>query len=133
MFCLVHFFFAFFNAASGQTVYDDWYITFYNIFFTFFPVIFKAFTDWDIKPTDGKLVDELIPFLYKENRDHPIFNYKSYFIEFVRGVIHCIVCFFIQILTLYTAIDSQGNIADLWFLSAILYMSLINVHIILTF
>ena len=129
MFCFVHFFFAIYNAASGQTVYDDWYITFFNILFTFFPIIFKAFTNWDVKQSDGKLVDEFLPFLYKENREHPVFNYKTFLGEFLRGLVHCAISFFIQILTLHTSVDSQGNIADLWFLSAILYINLINVKL----
>lgn len=37
----------FFNAFSGQTCYDDYYITIYNLVFTSWPLIVKALFDKD--------------------------------------------------------------------------------------
>lgn len=47
-FALPHFFFACYNAFSGQTLYDDYYITFFNLIFTSWPVIIRAVFDQDI-------------------------------------------------------------------------------------
>ena len=37
-----HFLFAFYNGYSGQTCYDDMYISYYNLFFTSWPLVIKA-------------------------------------------------------------------------------------------
>ena len=44
----------FLNCASGNSIFDDYYITFYNLFFTAAPLIITATLDWDI--IDRKLV-----------------------------------------------------------------------------
>ncbi|KAM9642236.1 phospholipid-transporting ATPase FetA-like [Trichechus inunguis] len=38
-FTLVHFWYAFFSGFSAQTVYDNWFITFYNLVYTSLPVL----------------------------------------------------------------------------------------------
>jgi len=49
-FTMPQFFFTFFCAYSGQTAYDDWYITFYNMFFTAMPLLVRALFDRDLIP-----------------------------------------------------------------------------------
>ena len=39
--------FCFYNGYSGQSVFDDWYISFYNLAWTSFPLIIKALFDKD--------------------------------------------------------------------------------------
>lgn len=39
--------FAFYNGFSGQTIYDDYYITFYNLAFTNMPLLVNACSDKD--------------------------------------------------------------------------------------
>jgi len=48
IFTIPQFFFAFYSAYSAQTFFDDWYITFYNLFFTALPLIIRATFDQDI-------------------------------------------------------------------------------------
>ncbi|CDW77273.1 phospholipid-translocating p-type flippase family [Stylonychia lemnae] len=43
VFTLPQVFYAFIAAYSGQTIYDDWYITFYNLFFTSLPLMIVTF------------------------------------------------------------------------------------------
>ncbi len=45
VFALPQFFYCFYNAYSGQTMFDDFYITFYNLAFTALPVIIRAVLD----------------------------------------------------------------------------------------
>lgn len=40
-----HFFFAWYNGLSSQTCFDDMYISYYNLFFTSWPLIIKATFD----------------------------------------------------------------------------------------
>jgi magnesium-transporting ATPase (P-type) len=37
-----HVFYAFMNGFSGQTIFDDYYITFFNLFYTSWPLVIKA-------------------------------------------------------------------------------------------
>lgn len=39
------FFFGFYNGFSGQTIFDDWFISFYNMAFTALPLIVRAIID----------------------------------------------------------------------------------------
>lgn len=43
-----HFFYCCYNAFSGQTVFDDYYITFYNLIFTAWPVLIRGMFDQDL-------------------------------------------------------------------------------------
>ena len=57
--------FAFINGFSGQTIYDDWYISFYNLFFTAMPLMMKALFEQDINPViDGLDYEKYLPNLY---------------------------------------------------------------------
>jgi len=53
VFTSVQFAFCFYNLASGQSFWLSWSITFYNMVFTFFPVVLRAVFEIDIelKPT----------------------------------------------------------------------------------
>lgn len=55
------------NGFSGQTVFPDWFLSFYNMFLTAFPITVKAIVDQDIYPIqqkDGEQFRQLIPQLY---------------------------------------------------------------------
>ena len=43
-----HIFYGFFNGFSGQTIFDDYYISFYNLFYTSWPLVIKACFEQDI-------------------------------------------------------------------------------------
>lgn len=48
LFTVPQFLIAFYNGYSGQTMFADWYITFYNLIFTSLPLIFRAVFEQDI-------------------------------------------------------------------------------------
>jgi len=48
IFTIPQFFFAFYSAFSGQSVFDDWYVTLYNLIFTALPLIVNAIFDQDV-------------------------------------------------------------------------------------
>ena len=57
LFTIPQFVFAFFCAYSGQTIFDDIYISMYNLIFTSFPLIIRAIFEQDvnyIRPTKEK-------------------------------------------------------------------------------
>jgi len=129
VFTITHFYFGFFNNFSGQTIIDDWFISLYNMIFTAFPLGARAVSDHDIHPKDGKMALLFQPFLYEENKRNPIFNLKSFILELIRGMLHGLVNFFILYFVLIqTSVDSEGNIADMWYFSVNCFTNIIFVR-----
>jgi magnesium-transporting ATPase (P-type) len=133
VFTLVHFFYAFFNLSSGQSIIDDWFITFYNLVFTSLPLGVRACTDFDLLPTDGKLVNEMLPFLYKESIITEEFNYKKIVFYLSKGLLISFINFIIiEKCVGNNILNSKGDPENLWFDSFILYTNIIiNVSITL--
>lgn len=48
IFTIPQFYFSFTCAYSGQTIFDDWFITLYNIIFTALPLIIRAIVEQDV-------------------------------------------------------------------------------------
>ena len=52
------FLFLFYNGFSGQSFYDDFYLTFYNLFFTAWPVIVRAVFEQDVPIEEFKTIKD---------------------------------------------------------------------------
>ncbi len=134
IFTVVHFYYAFYNNCSGQTIIDDWFIALYNLIFTGLPLIIKAALDNDVLPTDGVIVNDLLPFLYKETHERPIFNIPNFMLSLCRGLGQALVAYFFVLFSLESAsVDTDGNIADIWFFSVNLFTIMIIVIFSLIF
>jgi hypothetical protein len=48
LFTVPQFLFAFYCGYSGQTVFEDWYVSFFNLFFTSIPLIVRAVFEQDV-------------------------------------------------------------------------------------
>ena len=126
VFTLVQFIYGFYTNFSGQTIIDDWYISFYNLFFTSLPLGARALLDFDIKPDDGTIVKKMMPYLYYEIKKHPIFNKFTFFMYLVKGTIHCILNYFFSIyITSRNPIDEDGSMDCLWYTSVDLYTNIL--------
>lgn len=73
LFTIPQFYFAFISMFSAQSVFDDWYLSFYNMVFTALPLLIKAIFDYDfnysyINSKNQLVVDHLLkdinPYLY---------------------------------------------------------------------
>ena len=126
VFTLVQFVYGFYTNFSGQTIIDDWYISFYNLFFTALPLGARAALDFDLKPEDGSIVKKLMPYLYYETKRFPIFNKSTFFFYLLKGIVHCIINYFFTIyITLDKPIDKDGSMDCLWYTSVDLYTNII--------
>ena len=125
VFTIIHFFFGFLNDFSGQTIIDDWFITLYNLLFTSLPLGVRGILDITLKPEDGKIVELLMPFLYKEQRENPIFTIKRFILSLFKGVIHAILNYFITIYTSNIIINKDGFESNLWVISVCLYTNIL--------
>ena len=130
VFTIIHFFFGFLNDFSGQTIIDDWFISLYNLVFTSLPLGARGILDINLRPEDGKIVELLIPFLYKEQKDNPIFTIKKIILSLFKGIIHALLNFFITIYTGNFIIHREGYESNLWVISVCLYT---NILLIVTF
>jgi magnesium-transporting ATPase (P-type) len=54
VFTSVQFAFAFYTLGSGQSFWLSWSITFYNMIFTFWPVVLRAIFEIDIEMKPSK-------------------------------------------------------------------------------
>ena len=128
VFTLVLFLYGFYCNFTGQTIIDDWFITTYNLIFTAFPLAGRALLDHDLKPDDGDIINKMLPFIYKENRDKPLFTIKNFCLYMFKGIIHCLINFFIVIYVFKDeCFDENGNIPELWVISVILYTNILMI------
>ena len=126
VFTLIQFFYGFYTNFSGQTIIDDWYISFYNLIFTALPLGVRALLDIDLRPEDGIIVQKMMPFLYAELKVSSFFDNKIFYSYLLKGIIHCLIIYFFTIyLTLDKPIEEEGSMDCLWYTSVILYTSIL--------
>ena len=95
---LVQFWFAFYCGYSATTIYDDWIITFFNIFFTAVPPFFYAIFEKDISE---EIIEEY-PETYKYVQAGNLFTYSSLCFWILLAIWHALVFFFAGAILLST-------------------------------
>ncbi|XP_032809728.2 phospholipid-transporting ATPase IC-like isoform X1 [Petromyzon marinus] len=107
-FTLVHFWFSFFNGFSAQAVYDDWYITLYNMLYSALPVLVMGLFDQDV--SDSKSFK--FPELYETGQKNLNFNYKIFGRCLIQGIITSLIIFFIPYGAFLETMRSDGLAPD---------------------
>jgi hypothetical protein len=98
------------------------------LIFTAFPLGARGVLDHDVLPDDGKIIYKMMPFMFEENRNNPIFTKKAFIFSLFRGIVHGVINFFIILYATYdNPVDSFGNSVDLWYVSANIYTGIIFV------
>ena len=93
VFTMPQMYFAFINGYSGLTIFDDWYLTFYNMFFTAFPLMIKALFEYDINPhpkVDGEVYNKYMPRLYNTEK---IFTVRAFVYWSIQGLYHSLLVY----------------------------------------
>ncbi|XP_037836468.1 phospholipid-transporting ATPase ID isoform X2 [Kryptolebias marmoratus] len=103
-FTMVHFWFGFFCGFSAQTVYDQYFITLYNIVYTSLPVLAMGIFDQDV-PEQRSLE---YPKLYEPGQLNLLFNKKEFFICIAQGIYTSVVLFFVPYAVLSNSTQSNG-------------------------
>ncbi|KAH9519100.1 Phospholipid-transporting ATPase ID [Bulinus truncatus] len=104
-FTLCHFWFAFFCGFSAQTLFDPFFISLYNVFYTSLPVLVLGIFDQDVN--DSYCVR--YPKLYEPGMKNTLFNKKVFSWSVAEGVISSLVLFFIPYGTFLMGVDSNGQ------------------------
>ena len=136
IFTIPQFFFAWFSGFSGQTCFDDYFISGYNLFFTALPLIVRGIFDQDIhyKITRKNFIFEdldikkNIPLYYYIGQKNTIFKSKNLIISVLMGIFHGCIIYFSFYHSLNTiVINTHGQISGHWGISIIAFTSIIMV------
>ncbi|XP_034458538.1 phospholipid-transporting ATPase ID [Hippoglossus hippoglossus] len=105
IFTFVHFWYAFFCGFSAQTVYDEWFITLYNLLYTALPILGLSLFDQDVNDRWSFQY----PQLYAPGQLNLYFNKKA----FVRCLMHSayssLILFFIPWAAMYDTVRDDGK------------------------
>ena len=117
-FALVQLWYGFFNMFSGQTIYDDYYMAVFNVFFTSLPVMALAIFE-QVVP-DAVLL--LYPQLYSLNRGGKTFNSKIFWSWQLDAFYQSLILYFLP----YAAFDNtspqtDGEMMGVWSLGTVMY------------
>ncbi|XP_066274027.1 phospholipid-transporting ATPase ID-like [Branchiostoma lanceolatum] len=104
-FTLCHFWYSFFVGFSAQTVYDQWFITFYNIMYTSLPVLAMALFDQDVNEDNCVKY----PKLYVPGQYNLFFNKKIFLISLLHGVLTSLALFFLPYGAVCEAMRNDGK------------------------
>ncbi|XP_061836889.2 phospholipid-transporting ATPase ID-like isoform X2 [Nerophis lumbriciformis] len=108
-FTFVHFWYAFFCGFSAQTVYDEWFITMYNLVYTALPVLGMSLFDQDVN--DRWSFQH--PQLYSPGPLNIYFNKKSFIRCMVHSCYSSLILFFIPWAAMQGTVRDDGkDIAD---------------------
>jgi phospholipid-translocating ATPase len=94
----------------SQTLFDPFFISTYNVFFSSLPVLALGVFDQD--------VDEALsvkhPSLYLPGQQGALFNRKEFLFSVMHGILSSLVLFFVPYAAMYLGVDSEGrDAADL--------------------
>ena len=149
VFTICQFYFSFYCGYSGTTIYDDYYITFYNLIFTALPLVVRAIIEQDVyykfplevreellgsngaRPSpikEKQILKKFYPKLYYIGQKNTLFTYMHFFSWIWQGVLHGLFVFFFCIYFLGSEVNNkQGYNSDIWLTSITLYTAIILV------
>ncbi|KAM7391144.1 hypothetical protein PAMP_021856 [Pampus punctatissimus] len=108
-FTFVHFWYAFFCGFSAQTVYDEWFITFYNLVYTALPVLGMSLFDQDVN--DKWSFQH--PQLYVPGQLNIYFSKTTFFKCALHSCYSSLVLFFIPYAAMQDTVRYDGkDVAD---------------------
>ncbi|MBA0821245.1 hypothetical protein Goarm_018114 [Gossypium armourianum] len=112
------FFYEIYASFTGQAVYNDWFLSFYNVFFTSLPVIALGVFDQDVS---SRLCLKF-PLLYQEGIQNVLFSWLRIAAWAFNGVLSATVIFFFCIrATQHQAFRKGGEVVGLEILGTTMY------------
>jgi magnesium-transporting ATPase (P-type) len=138
LFTIPQFFFVIMNGFSAQSQFDEWYMSFYNLFFTAFPLGIKALFDRDLHYQElrrlpngqGAVMDYLVlkqlnPIFYHRGQVNESFTNANFVLWVLRGILHA---FFIWLISTFSSqlqiIDENGRNCEFWHMSVTMFTSI---------
>lgn len=132
LFTVTQFLFAFHCGFSGQTLYDDAFVSLFNMIFTALPLLFKALMEQDITSEDeenDKFLRKFVNKTYYQGRESIIFNLANFFFDILMAIIGAIVIYFFVVgIFSNLPIIQDGYAGDLWMQSTTQFTIIIMVY-----
>ncbi|NXG62140.1 AT8B3 ATPase, partial [Hemiprocne comata] len=85
--------FAFHSGFTAQPLYEGWFLAFYNIFYTAYPVLAVGLLEQDVSAK--KSLE--FPELYMIGQQDELFNYRVFGVTFLHGVSTSLASFYIAL------------------------------------
>lgn len=123
-----HYLFAFYCSFSGISIFDAYYIAYYNMLFTAWPLCWRALFEFDVNmEMDGPVIESLIPNLYYLGQNNLVCNNLTFLRWCINGVINAAIVFFVPLYAFMTAgiIGENGIQDEIWILSICSFTSII--------
>ncbi|XP_047062772.1 phospholipid-transporting ATPase 10-like [Lolium rigidum] len=111
-----------YTSFSGQTFYNDWSMSLYNVLFTSLPVIAMGVFDQDVSARFCLKY----PMLYQEGPQNLLFRWSRLLGWMLHGVASAVIIFYLTIASLkHQAFRSGGEVIDLSTLGATAYTCIV--------
>ena len=141
IFAMVQFYYQIFSKFSGRSLFDDWYATAFNSFFTVVPIAVRAVTEEDFdanftnyKKSDKKKLPYLFPDIYKEFRDSKPFNIPKFTFIYMIGFFIAILFYIIPAFSFYIEFyGNRGYSYSFWDVSWEAMFAIIVLHFFMVF
>uniref|UniRef100_A0A4W6FKJ3 Phospholipid-transporting ATPase n=1 Tax=Lates calcarifer TaxID=8187 RepID=A0A4W6FKJ3_LATCA len=125
-FTFVHFWYAFFCGFSAQTVYDEWFITLYNLVYTALPVLGMSLFDQDVN--DAWSMQH--PQLYVPGQLNLYFSKRSFFKCALHSCYSSLVLFFLPYAAMHDTVRDDGkDVADYQSFALLTQTCLIKINV----
>eukprot|EP00347_Sterkiella_histriomuscorum_P004736 403359304 len=131
VFTIPQFWFGWYNGFSGQSFYDDNYLTVFNSIATSIALIAFGVLDQDINPNDEKskkLIELFYPFLYQESQRQSSFTRGKFFMIACISVGQSILVFGAPIISMQNLMFDNGKDGDLYAASLCSYFAVVFIH-----
>ena len=141
LYSMCQFFYQIFSKFSGRGLFDEWYATAFNSFFTVVPIAVRAVTEEDFDASfsnctrsEKKKLPYLFPDIYKEFRESKPFNIIKFTLIYMIGFIISIIFFIIPAFSLFREFyGNRGYAYSFWDVSWEAMFGVIVVHFFMVF
>ncbi|OZJ05495.1 hypothetical protein BZG36_01897 [Bifiguratus adelaidae] len=115
---LTQFWFAFFNGFSGQTLYESWTMSCFNVIFTFLPPLVIGIFDQYVS---ARMLDKY-PQMYMLGQQNEFFNQKKFWGWFGNAIFHSLLLFFTGLLAFRDdQVFATGWTGGLWWVGTTVF------------
>ncbi|ORX91371.1 phospholipid-transporting ATPase [Basidiobolus meristosporus CBS 931.73] len=119
---MTQFWFAFFNGFSGQSAYESWTITLYNVLFTVMPPMVIGIFDQFVC---ARMLDRY-PEMYKLGQSKEFFNVRTFWCWTMNAFYHSLLLYFLTMGIFWNdTILKNGEIGGQWVFGTTLYTAVL--------
>ena len=141
IFSLAQFYFQIFSKFSGLSLFDEWYVTAFNSFFTVVPLSVRAVVEEDFDAnftkytkSEKKKLPYLFPDIYKEFRESMPFNIIKFTFIYMIGFFIAFLFYIVPAYSLYNDFyGNRGYAYSFWDVSLETILCIIVIHFFMVF